>query len=50
MWTPRHVASEPVNKAGLSPFSANSEFRLVVGFQAMIPVVHTLYDYNKGIS
>ena len=50
MWTTRPAASSPVDKTFPSPLSANRRFRLAMRVQGMIPVVNTLYDYNKGIS
>ena len=50
MWTTRPAASSPVDKAVSSPLSANRRFRLAMRVRGMIPVVHTLYDYDKGIS
>jgi len=50
MWMNRHAGKGPVDKAGPSPICANSSFGLVVRFCSIIPGIHTLYDYNKGIS
>jgi hypothetical protein len=46
----RPATSSPVDKAFPSPVLANSESRLDIGLQGIIPVVHTPYDYDKGIS
>ena len=50
MWMTRPAASSPVDKATLSPVPANSRSRLGMRLRAIIPVVHTPYDYDKGIS
>jgi hypothetical protein len=50
MWMTRPAASSPVEKAPSSPNSANREFGLDLRLRGTIPVIHTLYDYNKGIS
>ena len=50
MWMTRPAASSPVEKVSSSPNSANSGFGLDLRLRGIIPVIHTLYDYNKGIS
>ena len=50
MWTTRPAASSPVEKAVPSPLSANKGSRLAMRVRGIIPAVHTLYDYDKGIS
>ncbi len=50
MWMTRPAASSPVDKAVPSPLSANRGSRVAMRVWAIIPVVHTLYDYDKGIS
>jgi hypothetical protein len=50
MWTSGRAGKEPVDKAGSSPTRANSPFGLRQPFYSIIPGIHTLYDYNKGIS
>jgi hypothetical protein len=50
MWTSRSTGKGPVDKPGSSPICANSSFGLAVRFCGIIPGIHTLYDYDKGIS
>jgi hypothetical protein len=50
MWTAQPAAFEPVDNAVLSPVRANSYQRLPQRIRGIIPVVHTPYDYFKGIS
>jgi hypothetical protein len=50
MWMTGPAGSSPVDKAVPSPLSANRRFRLAMRVQGIITVVHTLYDYDKGIS
>jgi hypothetical protein len=50
MWTEHDAAPGPVNNTVFSPNCANSSFRLPAGFRSIIPDIHTLYDYDKGIS
>jgi hypothetical protein len=45
-----HASGEPVEKTGSSPLGANRSFGLPVRVHGIIPDVHTLYDYDKGIS
>jgi len=50
MWMTRPAASGPVEKAYSSPNPAHSGFGLDLRLRGSIPVIHTLYDYDKGIS
>ena len=50
MWMTRPAASSPVDKAVPSPLFANRGSRVAMRVWGTIPVVHTLYDYDKGIS
>jgi hypothetical protein len=50
VWTISYLDQRPVDKAGSSPASANSSLRITTPFCSIIPDIHTLYDYNKGIS
>jgi hypothetical protein len=50
MWTSGRAGERPVDKVRSSPTCANSSFRLSERFYSIIPGVHTLYDYDKGIS
>jgi hypothetical protein len=50
MWTVRRPAATAVDKAVLSPARSHRLTRLSKRLRGIIPVVHTPYDYNKGIS
>jgi hypothetical protein len=50
MWTNQPAAARPVEKLCFSPESAHSANPLHKPLRGVIPVVHTLYDYDKGIS
>jgi hypothetical protein len=50
MWMARPAATGPVDKAFLSPLLANSKSRLNQRLHGVVPVIHTPYDYDKGIS
>jgi hypothetical protein len=50
MWTSGRAGEGPVDKVRSSPICANSCFGLRERFCRIIPGVHTLYDYDKGIS
>jgi hypothetical protein len=50
MWMTRPAASSPVDKTFRSPVLANSKTRLGMRLRSIIPVFHTPYDYDKGIS
>jgi hypothetical protein len=50
LWTERRAASTPVDEAGSSPTPAHSAVRLPERERGVIPVLHTPYDYDKGIS
>ena len=44
------VHGDPVERSVFSPDRAHSEIPLLKRLRGVIPVVHTPYDYNKGIS
>jgi hypothetical protein len=50
MWSVRTLAAAPVDKAVLSPVRSHRRIRLPKPLPGVIPVVHTPYDYDKGIS
>jgi hypothetical protein len=50
LWTQRTDRSGPVDNRLLSPTAAHSAIPLRQPKQGVIPVLHTLYDYDKGIS
>jgi hypothetical protein len=50
LWSDSPPDLAPVDKASLPPICAHSANRLGERIQGIIPGVHTLYDYNKGIS
>jgi hypothetical protein len=50
MWMARPAASSPVDNVSLSPVRANRRSPVGMRLRPIIPVVHTLYDYDKGIS
>jgi hypothetical protein len=50
MWTVPTPAAAPVDKAVLSPTCPHRLIPLSKRFRGIIPVVHTPYDYDKGIS
>ena len=50
LWTPRGWLASPVDKAVSSPGLAHSATPLQERERGVIPVLHTPYDYNKGIS
>jgi hypothetical protein len=50
LWTQTPAAVGPVNNPASSPVAAHSAIPLREREQGVIPVLHTLYDYNKGIS
>ena len=49
LWTLQRSAATPVDKAVSSPDGAHSATALVEPKRGVIPVLHTLYDYDKGI-
>jgi hypothetical protein len=50
MWSDPTSAAAPVDKARLSPTHAHREASLSKRLPGIFPVVHTPYDYDKGIS
>jgi hypothetical protein len=50
LWTLLASGMTPVDRAGSSPPCAHSETPLLEREQGVIPVLHTPYDYDKGIS
>jgi hypothetical protein len=50
MWSVRTQAGAAVDKAVLSPARSHRRSRQSKRLLGIIPVVHTPYDYNKGIS
>jgi hypothetical protein len=50
MGTAGPLRSKPVEKATFSPDRAHRVIPLPEPLRGIIPVIHTLYDYNKGIS
>jgi hypothetical protein len=50
MWSVRTRAAAAVDKAVLSPVHSHRRTRLSKRLSGIIPVVHTPYDYDKGIS
>jgi hypothetical protein len=50
MWSVRTQAAAAVDKAVLSPTRPHRQTRLSKRLSGVIPVVHTPYDYDKGIS
>ena len=50
MWTDQARDAAPVDKAALSPVRPHRAIRLSMRLAGVIPVVHTPYDYDKGIS
>ena len=50
MWMNQPAAESPVEKCHFSPFRSHSANPLHKPVPGVIPVVHTLYDYDKGIS
>jgi hypothetical protein len=50
MWTVRTRAVAAVDKSFLSPARSHRLIRLSKRLRGLFPVVHTLYDYDKGIS
>jgi hypothetical protein len=50
MWTVPTRAAAPVDKAVLSPARPHRLTCLSKRFRGIFPVVHTPYDYDKGIS
>jgi hypothetical protein len=50
LWTQRAGRLGSVDNCLFSPIAAHSAIALRQPKQGVIPVLHTLYDYNKGIS
>jgi hypothetical protein len=50
LWTQHAAGLEPVDNPVSSPTAAHSAIPLREREQGVIPVLHTLYDYDKGIS
>jgi hypothetical protein len=50
MWSDHLAGQSAVEKVPLSPGCLHSENPLCRRLRGIIPVVHTLYDYDKGIS
>jgi hypothetical protein len=50
MWSDEARAAAPVDKADLSPDRPHKRTSLPKPLPGIIPVVHTPYDYDKGIS
>jgi hypothetical protein len=50
MWSDQASVTALVDKAGLSPARAHKRTSLPKPLPGIIPVVHTPYDYDKGIS
>ena len=50
LWTPLAPAGGPVDKAHSSPGRTHSATPLLERERGVIPVLHTPYDYYKGIS
>jgi hypothetical protein len=50
LWTQPAGGLGPVDNAASSPVAAHSANPLREREQGVIPVLHTLYDYDKGIS
>jgi len=50
LWTSRRPAAAPVDNAASSPGCTHSATPLQERERGVIPVLHTPYDYDKGIS
>jgi hypothetical protein len=50
LWTEQPAAVPPVDKCFSSPVGAHSPMPLQERKRGVIPELHTLYDYDKGIS
>jgi hypothetical protein len=50
LWTQRAAAGDPVDKAVSSPGSAHRRTALLEPEHGVIPVIHTPYDFYKGIT
>ncbi len=50
LWTHPAGGLDPVDNSVSSPVRAHSANPLQEREQGVIPVLHTLYDYDKGIS
>jgi hypothetical protein len=50
LWSDPRADVSPVDKALLPPRRAHSANPLRQGNRGVIPGLHTLYDYDKGIS
>jgi hypothetical protein len=50
LWSDSPADLAPVDKASLPPTGAHSANRLRERIRGIIPGLHTLYDYDKGIS
>jgi hypothetical protein len=50
LWSDRQHGTAPVDKAPLPPTRAHSANPLPQRNRGVIPGLHTLYDYDKGIS
>ena len=49
LWTQHDGRLGPVDNRLLSPIAAHSAIALRQPKRGVIPVLHTLYDYDKGI-
>jgi hypothetical protein len=50
MWTATPVSSSPVEDAYFSPLAVHCGNRLATPFRAVVPEVHTPYDFYERIS
>jgi hypothetical protein len=50
LWTQHLGGRDPVDNRVSSPVAAHSAIPLRERERGVIPVLHTLYDYDKGIS
>ena len=50
LWTQQGGRMRPVDNPFLSPVGAHSAIPLRERKRGVFPVLHTLYDYDKGIS
>ena len=50
LWTQPGLGLDPVDNRLLSPVGTHSAIALPEPKRGVIPVLHTLYDYDKGIS
>ena len=50
LWTQQAGERDPVDNRVSSPLATHSATPLLERERGVIPVLHTLYDYDKGIS